>query len=171
MTASVETPAGLPGWGERSRVPAAMFNPALLAAVTATAAEQYGQQRPAGMPWPLAYLICPLVLHTPTREVLPRTSRTGLAKWVSDHEALSAGFPARASQLAIHVREGLRYGLRAEAFTLTPSATLHSPALPKVATATPGDLAAIIRGAGMLGRIFARTGDAATVFGTLRVQP
>lgn len=152
-------------------MPAAMFNPALIAVIIAAAANQYEETCEFAMPWPLSFLVTPMVLHAPTREALPRTSRTSLAKWVSDNAVLSAGFPARASYMGPTVREGVRFGLREQMFALVPGNALLCRTLPKTTARAPGDLAPIVRGAGMLGRVFGRTGDAATVFAALRVQP
>jgi hypothetical protein len=160
-----------PPWQNRSPIPAAMFNPALFAAIIATAADQYEETAGLPMPWTLSFLVPPLVLHAPTREVLPRTSRTVLSKWVADHEVLAAGFPARAAHLAPHVREGLSFGLRQGALALVDGAALHSANPLKVNAKAPGDLAPVIRGASMLGRTFGRSGDATTVYAALRVRP
>lgn len=159
-------------WDARSPVPAAMLNPALIAAILAAAANQYEDTSGVAMPWTLSFLVPPIVLHRPSREALPRTSKTSLSRWVAENATLSAGFPARATHLLPHVREGLRFGLRHDVFHLTKQgAALYCENAPKTSRRSPGDLVPVIRGAGMLGRIFARTGDAATVFAALRVRP
>jgi Family of unknown function (DUF6521) len=108
-----------------------MFNPALIAVIIAAAANQYEETCGFAMPWPLSFLVTPMVLHAPTREALPRTSRTSLAKWVSDNAVLSAGFPARASHMGPTVREGVRFGLREQMFALVPGNALLCRTLPK----------------------------------------
>lgn len=171
MSTTIETVLPLPPWPERSTVPAVMFNPALMAVVIAAAANQYEDKSGFGMPWPLSFLIPPLVLHAPTREAMPKTSRTSLAKWVADNPVLAAGFVERATHMSPHVREGIRFGLREQILVVTSAMSLRCPTLPKTTARNPGDLASVVRAAGMLGRIFGLIGDAATVFATLRVQP
>ena len=58
-------------WAGRSPEAAALLNPALLAVVCAAAASQYERESDEAMPWPLAFLVAPLVLHRGTREALP----------------------------------------------------------------------------------------------------
>ena len=71
---------------------------ALLATLVAHAARAY--EREAGpMSWPLAFLVPPIVLHRPTRDALPRDTRTHLSTWVSREPVLRAGFPARAAAM------------------------------------------------------------------------
>lgn len=172
VAASRGVTAQLQPWSQRSPVPAAMFNPALIAVIIGAAANQYQTKGGFPMPWPLCFLVPPMVLHSPTREALPKTSTTSLPKWSADHPVLTAGFPPRAQHLAQHVREGLRFGLREGVFDLAlEGSALQCDKLPKTTKNSPGDLAPVVRGAGMLGRIFARTGDAATVYAALRVRP
>src|SRR6266540_2320032 len=99
-------------WTERPRVEATLLNPALLAVLIAAAAKDY-ETDGAGMPWPLAFIVPPLVLHRPTRDALPRNTRTHLSTWIRRQPLLRAGFPARAAAMVPLTREGLRFGLRA----------------------------------------------------------
>lgn len=147
-----------------------MFNPGLTAATVAVTANQYGEITGMPMPWSLAFLAVPLVLHKPTRDALPRTSRTGLAKWVADQPVLTANFPARAKHLSPFVREGVRFGLQQEILELVGGDRLQAQ-LPRRKPEQFGDIAAIIRAAGMVGRVFGKVGSTFTVYATLRVQP
>lgn len=162
----------LPGWSSRSPITAAMFNPALVSITIATAANQYEETAAFAMPWPLAYLVTPLVLHTPTREVLPRTKATSLTKWASDNTVIIAGFPARAMQMAPYVREGLRFGLREGAIEVVSGDGLRGHvATQRQIRKAVGDLPVIYRASGMIGRVFGRAGNAASIYAALRVQP
>ncbi|WP_120004372.1 three component ABC system middle component [Nesterenkonia muleiensis] len=169
---AVATDPELPAWPVRSPVPAAMFNPALISAAVATAANQYEETAGFAMSWPLAYLVTPLVLHRPTREGLPRTKATSLAKWVGDNAVLVEGLPVRARQMTPYVREGLRFGLREGTMELLDGDALRSLASAQInVRKVDGDLAMIYRASGMIGRVFGRAGSAAAIFASLRVQP
>jgi hypothetical protein len=149
-----------------------MFNPALISLTIATAANQYEETSGFAMPWPLAYLLVPMVLHRPTREGLPRTKATSLAKWASDNTLLVEGLPARAQHMAAHVREGLRFGLTEGTIELVNGEALRSLTEAQInLRKVDGDLAAIYRASGLTGRVLGRTGSAATAFAALRVQP
>jgi hypothetical protein len=159
-------------WEERSPVPAAMFNPALIAVIVAAAVDQYEHRSGFPMPWPMSFLVPPMVLHGPTRDALPRTSRTSLSSWIGSEAVLAAGFPRRAQHLAPQVREGIRFGVRHQLLEISgPSGALTCPTPPKTTKSSPGDLIPIVRAAGMLGRIFARAGGSADVYAALRVRP
>lgn len=104
-------------WSDRPQIVAAYLNPALLSVVVLSAARGYAQ-RGELMPWPMSFLVAPLVLHRPTREALPGNTRTHLSTWVQRNPLLRAGLPARAESLASSVSEGLRFGLRHGEFTM-----------------------------------------------------
>lgn len=162
----------LPYWSSRSPIPATMFNPALVSITIATAANQYEETAGFPMPWPLVHLVTPLVLHRPTREVLPRTKATSLTKWASDNTVIVAGFPVRAKHMAPYVREGLRFGLREGTVEIVGGDGLRSLVEPRVsARKIPGDFPLIYRASGLIGRMFGRAGSAASIFAALGVQP
>ena len=113
-------------WADRPPEAAALLNPALLAAISAAAASQYEQASRQAMPWPLAFLVAPLVLHRGTREALPRDTRTHLPAWVAGNPVIRAGFPRRAQELTGLVREGLRFGMTHGALEVTGDGRIRS---------------------------------------------
>ncbi len=153
-------------WEDRSPVRAAYLNPAFVAMIIAGASRGYADARRQLMAWPLAFVVVPLVLHRPTREQLPRTQATHLPRWIADNPVLRAGFPARATALVPAVREGLRFGLRHQVLTIESDAVGGS-LVPNL----DGEANTIVNKASFAGRWLARTGDAATVFGLLGVEP
>jgi hypothetical protein len=153
-------------WAERPRVEATLLNPALLAVLLAAAAQEYETEE-TGMPWPLVFLVPPLVLHRPTRDALPRNTRTHLSTWVRREPLLRAGFPARAAAMVPLTREGIRFGLRAgvlvrEGATLSGNLGREAPA---------GELRQLIRRAALVGRWLAKTDQPSTVFALRGVAP
>ena len=149
-----------------------MLNPALLAVVTAAAASEYQRAEGEPMPWPLAYLVAPLVLHRGTRDALPRTTRTHLGNWVSQNPVIHAGIPARAQSLAEPVREGLRFGLAHGVLRVDEQGRLIGYlAAPEKKVAAPGEVDQIIAKAGLVGKWFAKIDQPATAFAVLGVAP
>ena len=163
---------GMTAWRFRSRAQAAMLNPALLAVVTAAAASEYQRAGREPMPWPLAYLVAPLVLHRGTREALPRTTRTHLGNWVSQNPVIHAGLPARAQSLAEPVREGLRFGIAHGVLQVDEQGRLTGElATPEAKVAAPREVDQIIARAGLVGKWFAKIDQPATAFAVLGVAP
>ncbi|MEU7590769.1 three component ABC system middle component [Micromonospora sp. NPDC049230] len=157
-------------WNDRPPITAAMLNPALVAAILATAADGYRKESDRAMPWPMAFIIVPLVLHRGTRQALPTSVRTHLATWTSRNPVLRAGFPPRAQGLVEPVKEGVRFGLTHGALTLEGNALRGRTRRPK-GFQMPDELADILRRASFVGRWLAKIDNTATVFAVLGVTP
>jgi hypothetical protein len=153
-------------WTERSRVEATLLNPALIALLISEAAQEYERQAEP-MSWPLAFLIPPLVLHRPTRDALPRDTRTHLSTWISRQPVLRAGFPDRAAAMVPLARESLRFGLRNGVLEASGGKVRGLT----IRTAPPGDLRILVGKAGLVGRWLARTDQPSTVFALFGVRP
>jgi hypothetical protein len=160
-------------WSERSRTQAVMLNPALLAVVTANAALQYSQKASRPMPWMLAFIVAPLVLHSGTRRALPTTTTTHLGTWVADHPVEHAGFARRALSLREPVQEGIRFGLANGVLKVESDGGLTA----RLATgrghnlARDSDAQQIIAKAGLVGRWLVKLDQPATAFVVLGVAP
>jgi hypothetical protein len=153
-------------WADRSRVEATLLNPALIALLMGEASREY-ERHSGAMTWPVAFLVPPLVLHRPTRDALPRDTRTHLSTWISRQPVLRAGFPERAAAMVPLTREGLRFGLRHGLIT-TADGGIRGTA---TRTAPPGDLRVLVGKAGLVGRWLAKTEQPSTVFALLGVRP
>ena len=156
-------------WHERPQAGAAFLNPALLAAIQASAARAYeAERRGRAMVWPLCFVVAPLVLHRPTRRALPSSTRTHLPKWVSDHPVLVAGLPARSKSLIPAVREGLRFGLRHDLLALEDGKVR---AVQSQEPRAEGELKELLRSVALVGRWTAKSENPSTVFALLGVRP
>ncbi|WP_369795632.1 three component ABC system middle component [Kocuria sp. ICS0012] len=161
------------GWHERSRTEAAMLNPALVAAIVANAALQYHSHGGHSMPWPLSFVVAPMVLHRGTREALPTTSRTNLGAWVADHPVEHAGFARRALSLRDPVQEGIRFGLQNGLLHVDSEGCLTGTlASGRGHTLERGSEAKqIVAKAGFVGKWLAKVDQPATTFVVLGVAP
>lgn len=146
-----------------------MLNPALIALVTATAANEYERADGGPMPWPLAYLVTPMVLHRGTREALPRDTRTHLANWLAANPVVHAGFAQRAHALAEVVREGIRFGLAHSVLTVDPLGRVFGAVNGR--PARNSETSELLGKAGLVGRWLTKIDQPATAFVLLGVKP
>ena len=154
-------------WANRAQVAATLLNPALIATIESTAAYEYERTADQAMRWPVAFLVVPLVLHRPTREALPRDTRTHLSTWVLRNPVLRAGFPERVRSLVPVVHEGLRFGLRHGVLS-ADDGYLRGVLNPSMAQGHLGDL---LRSGGLIGRWLAKTNQPSTAFALLGITP
>jgi hypothetical protein len=162
-------------WSERPTEVANNFNPAFCGWLLREAAEGYCSVTPAGLPFPLVFLVLPVVLHRPTREILPRSTVTALHPWLREHPEARVGLADRAGQLATIAREAVLL-LSAHALinvtddaALIPSGKMGRGKAPILAASE--EVKACVGKAMMVGAWFAGAGDVATVFQMWGVRP
>lgn len=162
-------------WQKRPKEEAALLNPAFCGVLLHETVRGYGSQRTAGMPYPLAFLVLPLVLHRATREALPRTTRTSLAVWLDENPTVRVGFAPRTKSLVPFTRESLLFGtthgmLRAVGENLQSAKQLRRRATFKREHATD-EVSFCMSRAEFLGKWLARAGKPGTIFALWGIRP
>ena len=98
-------------WSERTREEAHLLNPPFCCITIALACAGYKDSCNKPLPFALAFMMLPIVLHKNTRESLPRTTRTSMPAWLQEKAEARIGFYERLMSLRPHTKEALRYGL------------------------------------------------------------
>lgn len=159
-------------WRERPADVANLLNPAYCTILLKKMCDGF-QSKPAdGMPFALAFVGLPLVLHRTSAELLPTTARTKLPIWLYQNPELLFDFGARAAQLAPYIRQAISYGLLHHAIRLTERGAIV--ALPIKALKgweeAPSPRTAV-KHATLVGKLFATVNDVATIFAMFGVRP
>lgn len=150
-------------WRQRPVEERHALNPALISQIVLEGAVGHQLEAGSGLPYPLAFPLVAAVLHAETRAALPRTLRTSLPAWVSQHPLLQQELAPRTAAMAPLVREGLLLGLRARAFQLQGTAiTVPAPAR-SVPRPNRSELHDLLRSARKIGRWFAMVDSPPTV--------
>ncbi len=161
-------------WAERPIEHARLLNPAFLGLLICEGSRGYSSVREEGMPYALAFLASPIVLHKKTRELLPRAVSTSLAAWLSENPIAEVGFAERAKTLVGPTREAIIYACNAKIVSLQESRLLG--------TRRPKGYGAFERGASeevkkclkkaeFLGKWFANASDSTTTLALWGVTP
>jgi hypothetical protein len=98
-------------WSTRSREAANLLNPAFCCTVLSAVVSNYSSQESLGMPYPLAFVALPVILHKQTRNSLPFNTRTSLAAWLEEKPIARVQFYERAISLKPFVREAILFGV------------------------------------------------------------
>lgn len=143
----------------------ALFNDAFLGMLVAVAARHY-EKKSGGepMPWPLAFIVVPLVVHSYFREQLPGTTAARFSTWIADRPILHASFPDRAVALTPFVKRGLRYGLRGRILQLEDGAIRSRIPLGRYESLASSEAKDAAHQAAFLGRWFAVTRDVSAIY-------
>jgi hypothetical protein len=151
-------------WAERPAEERSLLNPAFLALLLRDAAAGHLEEHGDGLPFVLAFLGLPLVLHARTRDILPTSVATSVPAFLVQHPETRVQVPPVAVQLAPSVREAIRFAVRHNALrlgsrgALTPEAARRAPR-----GMNTEDVRACRDRARFVGRWFGRAGDPVTV--------
>ena len=159
-------------WGDRPAEEAALLNPAFCAVLLECCAEDYAKEANRPLPFALAFLALPVVLHKPTRDRLPRRKDSSLTTWMEQDSSVRVGFADRVRALSPLVREAMLFGARHGRLLVDQEGSLTSCTKPKTTTsADTEETAACKSKAHFVGRWFAATGSTATVMTVWGVAP
>ena len=87
-------------WTKRAPEIAYLLNPAFCAIILYTAVFEYQKKSKDGLPFPLLYLVLPIILHKSTRNRV--NSKTNMVIWVQRNPDALVGFPERARSITYY---------------------------------------------------------------------
>lgn len=161
-------------WAERPSEEARHFNPAFCAELTCRTVCEYFKSRQAGLSFATAFLILPLTLHKPTRDVLPGRANVVFAGWIAELNPLLAELPGRVSRLRPITREALLFGIRRELLAIQDGGLVPGAKpirLNAKLALTTDDVNEARSAAGLLGRWFGNQGTQSAILQGMGVSP
>jgi hypothetical protein len=160
-------------WTSRPTEVANLLNPAFCSLLLREAVLGYLEEGAQGMPYAVAFIVLPIVLHKATRDAFPASISTKLHAWLQENQVARVGLSNRAKGLIPYSREALIYALSSSLLVVSREGLLV-PAKGKVKLPKwekDSEVSACSKRAHFLGRWFARAGDTATVFALLGIVP
>jgi hypothetical protein len=160
-------------WHLRPQEVANLLNPAFCGQVLHSAVVAHCDATERSLPYPLSFLVLPLVLHRNTRETISGQTRH-FQNWITDHEEVKVGFADRARQTAPYTREAIIFLLQNAAIEIAEDGGLAvGKPLKRIRRKVPqaSENESCVAKAAILGRWFGGAGSPATVFASIGVQP
>ena len=161
-------------WTERPAEEARIFNPAFCGELIGRTVGEYHRTRQATLNMVTAFLVLPLTLHTPTREMLPGRANATFAGWIAEHSALLAELPDRTKRLRPVSREALLFALRHQLLAIEGGGLVpgSQPVRLRARLAVSTDeVNAARNAAGLLGRWFAGQATQTSILQGMGVAP
>lgn len=160
-------------WERRPVEVANLFNPAFCLILLRGAINAYQNEQDAGMPYILSFLILPLVLHKPTRDALPGTTRTRMHVWLQNKPETQIGFVNRIKQLTPITKEAIIFGMQSDLVTFDERGDLVLVAkrFKSPPWATNSEPMLCYRKSQFLGRWLAQVGDTSTILTMWGIRP
>ncbi len=159
-------------WRERPIEIAHLLNPAFCSVILCEAVHSYQESSDTFMPYVLSFLILPIVLHKPTRDILPNTIASKFHTWVHKHETVRIGFEARAKNMVPYTKEGIIFSASAGLLSFSEGGlTVTRNSFDSVEWPLYSDADFCRKKARFLGRWFTRSGEPTTVYALFGVKP
>lgn len=159
-------------WNERTREVAYLLNPAFCGRLLYAAIKEYESKAQHALPFPLVYLILPLVLHKQTRNRI--SSRTQLLQWIQTNQHLLIGFVRRTRELVVITNEALEMLLQSGIIQITQSGELSIITTQRSLSKSrfvDSEISECITKSEHVARWFASTGKVETIYIGLGVRP
>lgn len=159
-------------WNLRTHEVAFLLNPAFCGRVLYSTIKTYNEKANRALPFPLIYLVLPLVLHKETRANI--NSRTQLQLWVQRYPQLLIDFPKRARELVPITNESVEFLLQTGNIILTPSGELEiSPTLKSLSKTkfVDDEISECLKKGEHIAKWFVAAGKAETIYIELGVRP
>lgn len=159
-------------WNERTHEVAYLLNPAFCGRLLYAAIKEYERKTQHTFPFPLVYLVLPLVLHKQTRTRI--SSRTQLLQWIQANQHLLIGFARRTKELVVITNEALELLLQSGLIQITASGELSIAKTQRSLSKTrfvDSEISECITKSEHIARWFASTGKIETIYIGLGVRP
>ena len=159
-------------WNLRTHEVAFLLNPAFCGRVLCSTIKTYNEKAHRALPFPLIYLVLPLVLHKETRANI--NSRTQLQLWVQRYPQLLIDFPKRARELVPITNESVEFLLQTGNIILTPNGELEmSPTLKSLSKTkfVDDEISECLKKGEHVAKWFVAAGKAETIYIELGVRP
>jgi len=161
-------------WASRPAEERALLNPAFCSCLLWQAATGYRSVTNAPLPFDVAFLVLPMVLHRRTRELLPKAVTTSLAVWLNENPLSQSYIADRAQTLAPFTKDAMMFGGIHRLFNLKNGAIEPNGGWKKSLVADLKDSTDEVRycekRAEFVGKWFAKVGSPGTVMAIMGVR-
>ncbi|WP_290139304.1 three component ABC system middle component [uncultured Dubosiella sp.] len=156
----------------RVREVAYLYNPVFCGRILYSTIKAYGEKINEPFPFPLVYLVLPLILHAETRNSINSIQK--IQKWIKEYPQVLIEYPQRARSLVPFTNEAVEFLLQTKLLQLTSNGELQiSEDLKPLSENKFSDkeISDCLKKAKQIGRWFATAGKVETIYVRLGVRP
>lgn len=161
----------IPTWTERPQVIRYLLNPAFCAEVLRTASRGYSEKSKRPMPYPLLFILLGLLLHKPTRESLPKSSKTHFLAWVEANPKIRINIDERIRSLVPFTKEALIFLMNENFYAIDDSGGVLTMKYSKAKTDQVNEKEDILKKADLLGKLLSKSGTVQATYAILGIRP
>ncbi|PWK26990.1 hypothetical protein LV89_01802 [Arcicella aurantiaca] len=160
----------LPNWDERSNTIAHLLNPAFCGEVIRRCMFAYQKEQKTAMPFQLAFLILPIVLHKENRERLPKTSGKNFISWIEENQIIKKDLPNIIKNINSFTKESIMFLMMYKIIIINESGNFEAIAKGKILS-YENEVVECYKKAELLGKLLAKAGNSQFIFVNLGIKP
>jgi hypothetical protein len=159
-------------WSQRPIEVANLLNPAYCALLVNQISAGYQSKRGVPLPYPLAFIALPLLMHPASVKLLPKTSSAKFHIWLQENPEIVFNFAERARNLAPYVRESIFFGISHKVLLLAEEGRIAAPPLKTKKLSVESDSSQMaVRQSQLVGKLLGQISDVTTLFSMFGVRP
>jgi hypothetical protein len=162
-------------WSQRSIEETSLLNPAFCCLILASSVASYSNLKSEGLPYPLSFMILPIILHRETRELLPRTSRTSMTSWIQENTKVRIQFGDRVISLKSYTNEAILFGFNHQWLKIDQDLLLHTTKTTAIINSSiqnfDNEVKNCVKKAKIIGDWFAGTASIPTIMSLWGIRP
>ncbi|KUJ38763.1 hypothetical protein ADL25_21065 [Streptomyces sp. NRRL F-5122] len=160
-------------FSDLSREERALYNPAFTGLVVSRAVQGHQSEYEQPCPFTVALLSAVMALQPSVRQALPRTTNSGVVRWLEANKGVKASMTQNAASLADFVRPGLLLALQGGALRCDDQGRLQvsEGRLRKVISGRTEEIVDIQKASHRLGRWLPSAGSLSIAMTLLGVRP
>lgn len=162
----------LPEWNQRNSIIANLLNPAFTGEIIRCALKGYSSENKRDMDFALVFILLPIILHEPSYNSLPRTTRKKFFEWYENSKEQKINLSTRIKEMVPFTRETINFLIYYNGVTVVDSRIHLNPYRKKSIDKAHLELVQqFFKKSEMVGKWLAKSGSTQTIFATLGISP
>jgi hypothetical protein len=159
-------------WFDRPPEVSILLNPAFCSLLIRAFCTGYQSISESGPSIVLTPLVLPLVLHGPTRSVLPHSIATKFSTWVLENDVVRINAPQRIETTVSYTREAMIFGLHHQVLLLDKETVLPGSLTgKKFSFSKDSEPKECVNSAEKIGKLFAIAETPTSIYSLLGIRP
>ena len=160
-------------WKDRPAEVANLLNPAFCGEILVRCIKEFQSIGGDGFPYPLLFLVLPVILHCKTREAIIPSKRSKMHVWIQNNQHLRIGFSERAKNLVPITKEAIAFLLQVGVVKIDNYAnlTINKEHNNTINVKDSKEIIDCFKKAKLIGGWFAKAGSPANIYLMWGVQP
>lgn len=154
----------------KSSISANLLNTAFCALVINECIKGYNKSNKE-IPYPLIFLVLPIVLHAETRKIMPRSTRTQMFNWLEENQFLKIDFGRRTRGFLSHTRDAVQFLLKEGVIEINTGGRISIKSELKNKKSGSTEVVEIKKKALFLGKWFSQLNDTKSIYYFWGIKP